>query len=38
MNWEAIGAVAEIVGSLTVIVTLFYLASQDESGESRLGS
>lgn len=28
MNWDAVGAVAEIVGSLTVIVTIFYLAIQ----------
>ena len=28
MNWEAIGAVAEIMGSLAVIATLFYLALQ----------
>jgi hypothetical protein len=28
MNWDAIGAVAEILGSLTVIGTIFYLAIQ----------
>ena len=28
MNWEAIGAVGEIVGALGVIVTLAYLATQ----------
>ena len=28
MNWDAVGAVAEIVGSLTVIGTIFYLAIQ----------
>ena len=28
MNWEAVGVIAEIVGSLTVIATLFYLALQ----------
>ncbi len=28
MNWEAIGAVGEILGALGVIVTLAYLASQ----------
>jgi hypothetical protein len=28
MNWDAVGAVAEILGSLTVIATLFYLALQ----------
>ncbi len=28
MNWEAIGAIGEIVGALAVIVTLIYLALQ----------
>lgn len=28
MNWEAIGAIAEIVGALAVVVTLAYLAIQ----------
>ena len=28
MNWEAIGAVGEIVGAIAVIATLFYLAIQ----------
>jgi hypothetical protein len=28
MNWEAIGAMGEILGALTVIGTLFYLALQ----------
>ena len=28
MNWEAIGAVAEMLGSLAVLVTLIYLAVQ----------
>jgi len=28
MNWEAIGAVGEIVGALAVVVTLIYLATQ----------
>ena len=28
MNWEAIGAVGEIVGALAVLVTLIYLAVQ----------
>jgi hypothetical protein len=28
MNWEAFGAVAEMLGSLTVIGTIFYLAIQ----------
>ena len=28
MNWEAIGAVGELLGALVVIVTLLYLAQQ----------
>ncbi len=28
MNWEAIGAIAEILGATAVVVTLLYLASQ----------
>ena len=28
MNWEAVGAVAELVGALAVLVSLLYLASQ----------
>jgi hypothetical protein len=28
MNWEAIGAVGEIVGAVAVVATLLYLASQ----------
>lgn len=28
MNWEAIGAVGEIMGAIAVVATLFYLASQ----------
>jgi hypothetical protein len=28
MNWDAIGAVAEIVGALGVLITLIYLATQ----------
>ena len=28
MNWEAIGAVGEIVGAIAVIATLIYLAVQ----------
>jgi hypothetical protein len=27
MNWEAIGAVAELLGALGVIISLVYLAS-----------
>jgi hypothetical protein len=28
MNWEAIGAIGEIVGAVAVVATLFYLAVQ----------
>jgi hypothetical protein len=28
MNWEAIGAIGEIVGSFAVLITLIYLAQQ----------
>ena len=28
MNWEAIGAIGEIVGAITVVVTLIYIAIQ----------
>lgn len=28
MNWDAIGAIGEIVGALAVVITLFYLARQ----------
>ena len=28
MNWEAIGAVGEILGAVAVVATLFYLATQ----------
>lgn len=28
MNWEAVGAVAELVGAIAVVVSLLYVASQ----------
>jgi hypothetical protein len=28
MNWEAIGAIGEIVGAVAVVATLIYLANQ----------
>jgi hypothetical protein len=28
MNWEIVGAIAELIGSIGVILTLFYVASQ----------
>ena len=40
MNWEAIGAVGEVMGALGVVVTLAYLASQirAQNRESRLSA
>jgi hypothetical protein len=40
MNWEALGAVGEIVGALGVIISLIYLASQirTQNRESRLAA
>jgi len=32
MNWEAIGAVSELVGAIAVLVSLLYLASQIRQG------
>ena len=32
MNWDAIGAIGEIVGAIAVIATLFYLATQIRQG------
>jgi len=28
MNWDALGAIGEIIGAAAVLVTLFYLAAQ----------
>ena len=28
MNWDAIGAIGEIVGALAVVISLMYLAAQ----------
>jgi hypothetical protein len=28
MNWDAIGAIGEVLGALVVIATLFYLSGQ----------
>ena len=36
MNWEAIGAVAELLGSLAVIVTLVFLAAQLRSNSAMI--
>ncbi len=30
MNWEAIGAIGEVIGALAVVVTLLYFASQSK--------
>ena len=35
MNWNAIGAVGEIVGALAVVATLFYLAIQMRSATAQ---
>jgi len=32
MNWEAIGAIGEILGAIAVVATLFYLAIQIRQG------
>ncbi|MGD2047251.1 MAG: hypothetical protein PVJ80_13005 [Gemmatimonadota bacterium] len=32
MNWEAIGATAELVGAVAVLVSLIYLANQIRQG------
>jgi hypothetical protein len=29
MNWDALGALGEIIGAIAVLVTLLYLAQQD---------
>ena len=33
MNWEAIGAIGQIVGALAVVISLIYLAREIESAE-----
>ena len=40
MNWEAIGAVGEIIGAAAVVVSVIYLALQirAQNVESRLGA
>ena len=38
MNWEAIGAIGEIVGALTVVVTVAYLALQIRQNTAALRS
>lgn len=34
MNWEAIGAVGEVVGAFAVVLTLLYLAKQSKNNTS----
>ena len=36
MNWDAIGAFGEILGSIAVLVSLFYLAAQIKSNTRQL--
>ena len=36
MNWDAVGAVGEIVGAAAVVVTLIYLAAQVRAGNRAL--
>lgn len=40
MNWDAIGAIGEIIGALAVVISLAYLASQIriQNRESRAAS
>ena len=32
MNWEAVGAISELVGAIAVLLSLLYLASQIRQG------
>jgi hypothetical protein len=36
MNWEAIGAIGELVGALAVVISVIYLAVQIRSGSAAL--
>ena len=36
MNWDAIGAIGEIVGATAVVATLFYLARQINDGSKQI--
>lgn len=36
MNWDAIGAIGEIIGALAVILTLFYLSTQIRHASKQL--
>jgi len=36
MNWEAIGALGEVVGAAAVVLTLLYLARQVRDGSKQI--
>lgn len=36
MNWDAIGAIGEIIGAAAVVTTLFYLARQINDGSKQI--
>ena len=36
MNWEAIGAIGEVLGAMAVVISLVYIASQVKSGTRAL--
>jgi len=36
MNWDAIGAIAEVIGALAVLITLAYLAVQVRQNSTQL--
>ena len=36
VNWEAIGAIGEIIGAVAVVATLFYLARQIKDGSKQI--
>ena len=36
MNWDAIGAIGEIIGAAAVVATLFYLARQINDGSKQI--
>ena len=36
MNWEAIGAIGEVLGAIAVVISLVYVASQVKSGTQAL--
>jgi hypothetical protein len=40
MNWEAIGAIGELIGAVVVVVSLVYLAAQvrQDTEQARLSS